>query len=281
MWKWYYFGSLLPNSYYVKVAQAGQHLPGRGAMRIYYTSVWYLALAAIFVIVRQWQNPRIRWIAFWCFGLTVVYLSSVLIMNFYDRFMFPVEVCLIILAAIAISRVTRYALRITIGVALLALHIIWTITMRNGYNTLTAPSMENAYAPLGAALASIPDHEQLTLCWSDAGYLPYYTHIQHIDPVGLNTTAIARAKSWQEVNRIIATARPEIIFVPYYTNSNEVFHDAHGLIAKGYPTLMQEPQLASYKQLSVYHYPVYDIRIFADTLGPHYADIRTYLTFSK
>lgn len=280
IWKLYYFGDLLPNSFYVKVAQAGQHLPGRGAMRIYYESVWYLVVPALYVVFRTFYNRKQKpdtlnpipyTLAAWCAGITAFYMFSVLIMNFYDRFMYSVEVCLIVLAAMGLTKLFK---NVYLRLAIVAIAVLWCFTNRGGWDTLTAPSMENAYAPLERTLESIPHREQITLCWSDAGYLPYYTQMLHIDPVGLNTTAIARAHSWQQVNHLVAQARPDMIFVPYYTNSNVVFRDAHGLIAKGYPTLMQEPELATDKDIAVYHYPIYDIRIFADTLAAHYPDIK-------
>src|SRR5206468_1733412 len=123
-WKLWYFGDLLPNSFYVKVAQSSGLLPGRGTVRIFYGGVWYLAILAVIAVFaslraqrsgakqsladradgeellrRSFVAPRndvVMIAALWCILLSVFYSFSQLIQPNFGRFTYSIEVMLII-----------------------------------------------------------------------------------------------------------------------------------------------------------------------------------------
>ncbi len=320
-WKLYYFGNLLPNSFYVKVAQP-RGLAGAWPLFVFYRGTAYLVLLAMIGLAVQlrggirMKSRASQIMVLWTVLLSSFYLGSQLLMNFYDRFTNSIEVMLIVGAASGYAvlasgrwhKIFRHPVSITV---LLAFHVFWSWQVRGEINLttladsvsrrlLSRPGIQPIAQPqpskpeqsyidrctdLAMVFHSIPDHELITFMWSDAGVMPYYSGMKHLDPVGLNTTAIAHAKTWQEVNRIIARARPDIILMPLnnrpaflHDSCRYIFRGGHGLIGKGYPTLMQEPELQSYRAVALFTNGVYDLDIFVDTLSPHYRQIDSVLS---
>jgi hypothetical protein len=244
LWKLWYFGGLLPNSFYIKVSQASgaTFLPGRGAMGIFYGGVWYLLLLAL---VAAWidrgrsrgrKNAVVQIALLWCILLSFFYLFSHLISNEYQRFTNSIEVMLIVLAAIAFrySRITnllrtknrndRSNVQRTVPpmwiqyfamAVVLAYHIHTTLYFRGGLGYIQREDeYMSRYSRVAPVLRSIPDHEHITLAWGDAGRLPYMSELRNIDPVGLNTNEIARAHTTQEVVNFIIRSKPDMIVIP-------------------------------------------------------------------
>ncbi len=292
IWKYWYFGNLLPNSFYVKVAQTGDRLPGRGALLGSYEKLWYLFVLALIgwkELRRQtWIWPAIAW----CVCLSIFYLFSHLWMNLYNRFTMSVEAILIVLAAAGFARVLLRLspkVRWLSLVILIVFHVGWCLTVRGGWGLATREtSNEDAYRHVASILASIPHHESITLAWSDAGIVPYYSGLQSLDLVGLNTTSIARAHSADDVLRIIAHSKPDVLFVPLTSLSSNasvftdkdhdrcrvVFPGGHGLIGSSFPRFLTDSAFSRYRPLATMLVSVYDVEILADTLSPHYADIQ-------
>jgi arabinofuranosyltransferase len=286
-WKLYYFGNLLPNSFYVKVAQTTTILPGRGTMRIFYEGIWYLPLLAIFAFKRWRHNAAVQCAALWCILLTAFYLFSQLVQPQYERFTNSIEAMLIVLVGFAGYRVwgigyskkeqsnpyTLNPMSYTLA-ALLAFHIVWALTFRGGLSYITADTTYNdRYRQMAEVFRSIPHHEDITLAWADAGILPYYSGLRFLDVVGLNYTPIAHAKTPDEVVRLIAEAKPDIIFIPLEPGTDSIVRWGHGLIGQAYPKLLRQPEMQSYKPIARIPQSVYDLDVYVDTLSPHYRDI--------
>ncbi len=217
-WKFWYFGNLLPNSFYVKVSQiaGGTFLPGRGTMRIFYTGVWYLLPFGLIAIWKGIKRADVQMAVLWCGLLSSFYLFSQLIQNDYQRFTNSIEVLLILLAGIAIGSITqkRWVASVTM-IVVIALNIIWSLYFRGGLGYIQRMDEErNPYQRVAKVFKSIPDHQSITLAWGDAGRLPYYSEMRNIDPVGLNTNEIAHAHSADEVIAFIMKARPDLIIIP-------------------------------------------------------------------
>ena len=277
VWKYWYFGNLLPNSFYVKVAQTGTLLPGRGSLKIFYTGMWYL-IPGVFALSQWKKSAGIQTMVVWCVGLTTFYLFSQLIQPQYDRFTNSIEVFLLMLAAIAIAkyrpRSRMIVVRYSSFVFILVFHVAWSLHARGATGWMTRTTdYEDRYARIASVFRSIPDHEHITLAWSDAGMLPYYSGMRSLDPVGLNTNDIAHAKSGEEVARIIAHARPDIIFISHDPRTHAIVTWGHGLIAHAYPLLLQQPELRSYRSIATVPQVVYDLDMLVDTESRHYGDI--------
>jgi hypothetical protein len=285
-WKFWYFGNLLPNSFYIKVAQiaGGAFLPGRGTMRIFYMGVWYLLPFGLVAIWKGIKRADVQIAVLWCGLLSCFYLFSQLIQNDYQRFTNSIEVLLILLAGIAIGSMTKKRWVASVAViVVIAVNIIWSLYFRGGLGYMQRMDEErNPYSRVAEVFKSIPDHQAITLAWGDAGRLPYYSEMRNIDPVGLNTNEIAHAHSADEVIRFIMKSRPDLIIIPIVLPKDDtipndpcrrVLGHGHGLIGSAYPALASAALSHGYIPIATMPQTIYDLDILADTNSVHYPDI--------
>jgi len=285
-WKLYYFGNLLPNSFYVKVGQVSgaTFLPGRGTMRIFYTGVWYLLPFAAMAAWMKRKDRVVQIVVLWCAMLTVFYLFSQLIQNEYQRFTNSIEVMLFVLVGFSLMQIGMkgWIKCVVLGV-ILALNIFFALGQRGGLGYIQRVDEEqNAYTKEAEVLRTIPDHEHITLAWGDAGRLPYFSGIQSLDLVGLNTNEIAHAHTADEVVRFIVNAKPEMIIIPLVLPRDDTIPNdtcrrilgrGHGLIGSSFPKLAAAALASSYKPIAMMPQSIYDLEILADASSPHYRDI--------
>src|SRR5665213_1685722 len=99
LWKWWYFGELLPNSFYVKVlASSHAMFPGVQYVRLFVSSV--LVLVALSFGMRGWRMPVIMIACLWAISLLAFYIFVLPLEGLYDRFLWPVFSMLCLTAAI-------------------------------------------------------------------------------------------------------------------------------------------------------------------------------------
>jgi hypothetical protein len=285
-WKFWYFGNLLPNSFYVKVTQVtgGTFLPGRGTLRIFYAGVWYLVAFGIYAAWKGRKNAAVQIAVLWCWLLSCFYLFSQLIQNDYQRFTNSTEVLLIVLATLGLEFAIqkRWVWSLSI-ILLLAVNIIWSLYFRGGLGYIQRMDEElNPYQRVAKVFKSIPDHSEVTIAWGDAGRLPYYSELLNIDPVGLNTNEIAHAHSADEVIRFIIKSKPDIIIIPLILPKDDtipndtirrVLGRGHGLIGSAYPALAASALASGYAPIATMPQTIYDLDILVDTNSVHYPDI--------
>ncbi|MDP4198317.1 MAG: hypothetical protein Q8922_04635 [Bacteroidota bacterium] len=315
-WKLWYFGDLLPNSFYVKVSQANPNhtwSPGRRMVFAYYLRSWYLALPAFYVLwisLRAMLRERFSFVALaqyrvllvaglWVVLMSGFYVFSQVMMPNYYRFFNSIEAMLIVLSAAASSivlarqnkpGVRRWLVPSALG-AFVLLHIAWSLTVRGGWMWINwDTSYEQHAMRVVPILESIPNHEAISLATGDAGILPYYANFQHIDFVGLNTTAIARARTTNDVLRYLDSARPDVLFIPVelarpadplhgHDTCRQIIRWGHGLIGQGgYPRLAQQALASGYRPVATISEVVYDFNVLVDTSSHHYRDITSAFT---
>ncbi len=289
-WKFWYFGNLLPNSFYVKVAQVtgSFFLPGRGSVRIFYTGVWYLLPFGLIAVWRRRKHTTVQIAALWCWLLSCFYLFSQLIQNDYQRFTNSIEVMLVVLAGIGTGSIMQKRWVASIAmIAVLAVAMVWSLEGRGGLGYIERTNeATSSYSHLADVFRSIPAHTDLTLAWGDAGRLPYYSELRSIDPVGLNTNEIAHARTGEEVVQAVMRAKPDLLVIPlvYPRDVPPGWNDSHsgarmilphgqGLIGSAYPALARAALTGTYKPIFMSPQPIYDIEFFADTTSVYYADL--------
>ncbi len=235
LWKWWYFGELLPNSFYVKVLMPTRSVvPGLQYVRLFVTSV--LVLIAASLGIRNWRNPAILIACFWAISLLLFYLFVVPLEGLYDRFLWPVLAMLSITAAIGVHDfAARRHLRPlwVFAIIVIAMHIALSVL---------SPRTEQAFAaheevwdaslnPIVNVLRNLPHHDSLRFAYGDAGYVVYKSGINHIDLFGLNDTRMAHAQTIFARAAIVQSERPDVMLLPVYSrDSCEAWvEDAYGL----------------------------------------------------
>src|SRR5579884_1078180 len=263
-WKWWYFGSPLPNSFYVKVAHRERTgpLPGLGNLLHFYLGLWPLALPVVLSLrlavlsFRDWKGARAVGAAvLWSIGLTAFYLMSQLLMDSYLRFTMSLEAAVLFFTAVGIGtkwpRLGRSACVLYI-VALTLTFCGYSLYVRGAWGDFTRDTTyEDRYRALAAQFRSIPGHERITLAWADAGILPYYSGLRNIDLAGLNSNAIAHARTPGEVISYVLSERPDLVFIPIDLTTGQPYGQGHGLIGASYAALRSQAFAAGYRPIAV------------------------------
>ena len=265
IWLQSYFGTVLPNSFYVKVSD-GTSLPGLVYVLLFVihfiTLFKVVALIGLILLFRRGIfPPREVWTLL---VLPVFYTFTQPLIGEYFRFLIPTFMLFVALLCLGFGFLVRALMRIirereamspslkrglaaVIGVVGVVIGFIglnvWSPypppadfdRMRDDWilerNT---PMMATAYA-----LADVPDIRDVSIAYGDAGALPYYSRAYHIDPVGLNDTQIARKAQEdgpQWVIDFILAQNPDLI--GFYTNRDgTIFNKGHGVVGTAYSDL--------------------------------------------
>ena len=275
IWKYFYFGELLPNSFYVKVLSPSHSvLPGMQYVRLFVTSAALLMLLSLGI--RGWRATPILLTTIWSIVLLMFYLFVLPLEGLYDRFLWPAYATLCITAAIGtIDFAARRKLRpfAAIGVVVLAIQFVFTMLMPRTKQALDAHEeiWDANVDHVVSALRSLPHFDSLRLAYGDAGYVVYKSGIQHLDLFGLNHTRIAHARSISERASIVNSEHPDMLLLPIYRRDScyAWVEDAYGLAR----TPAFEPVA------SIDAFP-FVLVLALDRESPFYRDCRTSITRS-
>jgi arabinofuranosyltransferase len=209
IWRWRFYGQLLPNTFYVKFGNLDA-----GQLWTVHTAKIFLPLIllTLALIVRRVTRAAGLLVSGTVAVTYFTYAVSGPTMDYLDRFAdhaFPV---LCLGAGLAMKNLVPRGIAAVAGVVAVA----WVAVA--GVNADDLPAISNygadlqrAHVPIGKglALADVPP-AQRTLAVSDAGAIPYYSGWNAIDYIGLNNAAIARGA---DPTAVVTTAHPTVIIV--------------------------------------------------------------------
>ncbi|PXY37618.1 hypothetical protein [Prauserella flavalba] len=212
LWRWIYYGQLLPNTFYVKFGDlaASSEWAGRTA----------LALAPLLVLTLALLVVKGLWFKGALLSLTVVatyapYAVSGLTMDYLHRFAYHAFPVLCLGAGIAVAAIGHRLASAAVG----AVAVGWvavTGAIAQGLPTIAnyGVDLQRAHVAIGQGLAEagLPE-EARTLAVSDAGAIPYYSDWRSIDYIGLNDEAIAHGA---DPTTVVGKARPTVVIVTSY-----------------------------------------------------------------
>ncbi len=230
LWKWWYFGELLPNSFYVKVLSSSRAMfPGLQYVRLFVMSA--LVLIALSFGVRGWRTPAIMIAGLWAISLLAFYIFVLPLEGLYDRFLWPAFSMLCITAAVGARDFSmRRKLRPFVIVATLAIGIQFTVSILSPRTKQSLAAHEEIWDasmnPIVRELRLLPHFDSLRLAYGDAGYVVYKSGIHHIDLFGLNDTRIAHAHSIAMREAIVQSERPDILLLPVYSHDRSSMRDS-------------------------------------------------------
>jgi hypothetical protein len=232
LWKYWYFGDLLPNSFYVKVSESSKRLAGLQYVRLFATGTLTLIVATLGI--RSYRaHPAIVVAGLWTVTLLTFYLFVTPLEGLYDRFLWPAYGTLCITGAIGLHDIGhRLHVRMLTWV-IAALHMIILFRSPRTAQSLTAHEdvWDRSMARIAASLRALPQSSSLTLAYGDAGYVVYHSGLRHLDLFGLNDTRIAHARTSAQRAEIVRKERPELLLLPVRDSSEyTVFvEDAYGV----------------------------------------------------
>ncbi len=232
VWKYSYYGQLLPNTFYAKAYEA--HILNPDTIidlgKFVMTYVAVPAMACIFLLLMYRHNLRREisqkmmeplspaastWIASWLFVAIALlqYMRTSLVMNYSSRFFFPffplilMTVGLVFEAALTwATRKARRTLRAAhvIAIAVMLQLGLYVLVLQHdmAYYRMYKQIIDYLAIPAGDLLrANMPKGEWLAV-HSDAGAVPYYSKLKTVDFGGLNDKVLASRPRLDERERV-------------------------------------------------------------------------------
>lgn len=199
-WRWGYYGRMLPNTFYAKVAGApdGDTL---SSLKDFATT--YLRLPVILALIfASWSAiRRRRLLVAATAGFTAIclltYAASNLVMNFQYRFFVPFY-ALAILALGAVLRRRRLDLPVLVLVPVLVVPQLATnnhqyrVVIAREYASSHHRLLLDEHIPIGRYLKRYLPPDEWLVVHADAGSIPYYAELRTIDFGGLNDEFLSR-----------------------------------------------------------------------------------------
>jgi len=202
VWKYTYYGELLPNTYYVKVGSPTSQT--RGIVYLYKFFESYFLIPFIFLLtfhLRQLLSASVMRILLaisflWC--LYVVKIGG----DFMEfRFLVPIlPVSFILIGKLILSTRDRRARRALIAMVFLgSVHHVSTFRHAHGIESITSLKMHlqddgQNWIRIGKILGETFSDgiSEITIATAPAGAIPYYSDLNTVDMLGLNDKWIAR-----------------------------------------------------------------------------------------
>ncbi len=211
IWKYLYFGTILPNPFYLKASTSQLYSPlGVNSLGEFFTNYSLLiALALLSFLVANGNSQPGRWLAgLFSLSCLIFYVRVDTLMDKGGRFLYPVTIFLVYLAIPLLVRLYHYLLSQTwqwtwkVPLAMVAFLLVFnpqalpqTIVdfntwLQNGEGRNQSPLMQREYKA-ALALSKYPKIKQLRIAFGDAGVIPYFSEALSLDEVGLNDRFIA------------------------------------------------------------------------------------------
>lgn len=307
--KYALFGSVIPNSFYLKVAITESSVPGAAFVFSFVDEMraWFLLCFLFLLQPKRGCQESLAYaamLAVLAFAL-LFYIRALPLMAWEHRYLVPFTFVLALAASRAISipmvefnSVTRNGFAsvtlvlLSVGGGLLMLLGPKTIA---GVNTSVkglvglpeAPPAETfalhySEKDLGERLAKLGLGGNLSIAFWDAGLIPYKSGCRFIDLNGLNENRIARMTSGEELIDYVLDASPDIIIFatrqaersPGSIRRNLV--SPHGLIGRHMLEFFDAAHHAGYRYTATFNTSYYDLQFFVgqDSLHRNFLEAR-------
>lgn len=224
LWRWNYYGYLLPNTFYVKVN--GNNTIAEG---IYWFGAYVICpLVATIIILPKISriSPmklEVGAISIFIISLFTLYSKSMLIMNYGQRFFMPLYPVLLMLLASMVDSSNFKSKRIILSAIPLATQFIVCFTMimsmekewvEEYWDVLT-----NEHIPTAEYINThVPSDSWLLL--NDTGLMPYLTERKTIDIGALNDEFLAHNSDKEAIKTYFSSFNASAITVPCLNEEN-------------------------------------------------------------
>lgn len=197
-WQWWFYGSPVSNTFYVKTGQAVESQSLR-------TIVLVVGVASVLWLLSSAGRDRV-WVVAALMVAVAPYLVSDLMMDYAMRFAYHVIPLAVAAAVAAAFRVRHARPAIAAGSVCVLLLVLGVMTVPPRI-ALYGPTLQRAHVALGQALAPLAN-DGVTLAAGDAGAIPFYSGLATLDTLGLNDEQLARGVPLHER---VGQFRPDVI----------------------------------------------------------------------
>jgi hypothetical protein len=284
LWRWGYYGQLLPNPYYVKSAQGwnSEAITQIGDFFIRNSFTPALAVLAVLGLAlwlagqtrRPGISPRSKdWLqpAAALLPLAIVllqYARSNLSMNYSHRFLAPYIPLLLLVMGNAIQSTFKlYADRprlkngldiLALGLCGLGLAVTFPAAYRAEWReaNLSRRLIQGEHIPLGRKLRQVIPPRETLVVLKDAGAVPYYSGLPTIDLGGLNDEYLARNRpSNAGMLDYVFQSEPGVFVITSYSPHTP----DRGLLGgdqRRLDALLEDKRFEAYPLVEIFHPPV-------------------------
>ncbi|SEF36832.1 hypothetical protein SAMN05421837_111253 [Amycolatopsis pretoriensis] len=261
VWRWRFYGQLLPNTFYVKFGNLDS-----GWLWTKHTTLLLLPLLllTLSLLIRKATRATGGLLVGTVAVTYLTYAVSGPTMDYLDRFADHAIPVLCLGAGIAVGTLTQRLVGAVLGLVAVGWSAVAGATAPDlGVIANYGPDLQRAHIAIGKGLAEadVPAPAR-SLAVTDAGAIPYYSGWASIDYIGLNDAAIARGA---DPTQVVMQARPTVIVVT--ANGPEPAGTRYGFdFAKataGYEKVAAVEMRAGYWQ------DVYALPQYASTVGEH------------
>jgi len=233
IWRWSYFGTFFPNTFYVKVGYPGAGLVWALESLTLISPFIILLISRHFILGHNdySRKPIMLGVLFIATSL-FIYPFSAPMMDYLERFLFPAIPLFIALAGITVEAMIKRRPSLSGGesraIAVLFIILIFPMACQSddyAYFTFYGQNLKSGPAALGKTLAQLDiPSEYCKVALVHAGAIPYYSGWETIDLVGLNDEIIAARD--RDLADYLADRRPGL-FILY--SEKGTFEDCRGL----------------------------------------------------
>ncbi|MGW5723907.1 hypothetical protein ACWEVP_47615 [Amycolatopsis sp. NPDC003865] len=261
VWRWRFYGQLLPNTFYVKFGNLDSGWIWTKHTTLLLLPLLLLTLSLVFrKATRAMGGLLVATVAV----TYVTYAVSGPTMDYLDRFADHAIPVLCLGAGIAVGTLKPRVVGVALGLVAVGWSAVAGATAPDlGVIANYGPDLQRAHIAIGKGLAEadVPAPAR-SLAVTDAGAIPYYSGWTSIDYIGLNDAAIARGA---DPTQVVMQARPTVIVVT--ANGPEPAGKRYGFdFAKataGYEKVAAVEMRAGYWQ------DVFVLPEYASTVGEH------------
>ncbi len=203
VWRWQYYDSLLPNTFFAKVgATAAQVRRGKKYFWDMYAPAKPLIISAALAVLFPWIWFR-RYGRYFLLPLLLVLYSVYVILVGGDglpafRFFAPLAAPLCLLAAVGVRRITHFRiLAAAVALVILCFNVYQMYTNRETYQHVRPGDYVQKKGTLVGKWLREHAPADTVIATNTAGTIPYYSKLKTIDMLGLNDRHIAARETPQ------------------------------------------------------------------------------------
>ena len=214
IWRWAYYGQLLPNTFYAKYIATGFVSENVSSLREL-SQVYLIKPALLGLICITWSSVKMNkriiiGVAIFSAIAIVNYLSCELVMNYSYRFFIPFYVLVVLTVGGILAR-TKVDLKVVLLVALLIVPQVTQGRKRIGkikeYAKTHYNMLQEEHIEAGKFLRDNIPPEEWIIVHSDAGSIPYYSKLKTVDFGRLNNEYLARNYPYLETKQHFSKVR--------------------------------------------------------------------------
>jgi hypothetical protein len=279
IWKYVHFGTLIPNSFLIKMSDVGliSH-DGLASVRSFIKTNIIIILTSLvsFVVEKNYRWQRAV-AALLCIIYSLFYLRVDTLMDEYGRFMYPIIIFLVFLSIPTFNFLFEliysrrwYGFVKTSLVIILLFALTWKPFRETNVNLKDIVHGRDPYSGskllmqkeyrVALALSQYPSISRIRIAFGDAGVIPYYSGSLSLDTVGLNDRFIAQERDLRKLTEYFFNQKPDLILQPGW-NDFTWLTSGHGPLGN-YLLWSTDAQWDKYAYIGTIRTGYYDIYMF-------------------